>query len=76
MSDEDLAKAMSALYREHDLNFEEESIKDMLACIKGIRIYLRDIGFIIGDDILSISSVNNNKAWIRAKLQMVKVVHG
>lgn len=73
MCDEELAECLAALYRLHELYFEEENIKDILVCVPNIRSYMQDIGFQIGKELISISSINGDTKWIKCKLQMLKV---
>lgn len=68
---------ITVLFKQYEIKASDEAIKDMIACVdfKLLTAYMQDIGIIITHDALgistSISTVNDDRRWMRLKLQIL-----
>ena len=63
---------LEKLYSKYNVDFHIEDIRDMIACTPNLDLYLEDIGIVVTDESISISTINNNREWIVAKLQLLR----
>ena len=66
------------LYDSHNIPIDRERLEDWIACIDFEQMcgYMEDIGLILHYDILSvttsITTINDDKIWIRRKLELLR----
>jgi len=74
MKDSDVALLLNRLYKEYDLDFDEEQIMNILACKPSIfKSQMADLGIQFSPGTVTITAAPpKERSWVVIKLQMLK----